>query len=70
MKIDAISIVLPKDKAQVAAVKPQVEHSSKLVGEIQGTQKYELENGSTLLVSQNDLNDIIAISINVKGGNF
>lgn len=67
----AISIVLPEcsKNAQVSAKAP-VEHSAKLVKEIPSTKKYMLDNGSTLLLSPNDLNDIVAMSIYVKGGEF
>lgn len=67
----AVSIVLPESAKTVqAAAKTQVSHSAKLVAEIPTTQKYELDNGATLLLSPNDLNDIIAMSIYFKGGGF
>lgn len=67
----AVSIVLPEsEKSAQTAVKPQVEHSAKLLQQIPATQKYELDNGATLLLSPNDLNDIVAMSIYVKGGEF
>lgn len=68
----AVSIVLPEEqKAKAAATaKPPVQHGAKLVKEIPTTKKYELDNGATMLVSQNDMNDIIAISIYAKGGAF
>lgn len=67
----AVSIVLPEsEKNAQTAAKPTVEHSAKLLQQIPSTQKYELDNGSTLLLSPNDLNDIVAMSIYVKGGEF
>lgn len=67
----AVSIVLPeKEKEAQTAAKPPVEHSAKILGQIPATQKYELDNGATLLLSPNDLNDIVAMSIYVKGGEF
>lgn len=67
----AVSIVLPEsEKSAQAAAKPQVEHSAKLLQQIPATQKYELDNCATLLLSPNDLNDIVAMSIYVKGGEF
>lgn len=68
----AVSIVLPeKVKADKAVIAPKVQqHSEQLVKETTSTQKYVLDNGSTLLISPNDLNDIIAISIYAKGGDF
>jgi len=67
----AVSIVLPDDKkgGQVS-VKPKVDHGAKLVKETASTQKYTLDNGATMLISPNDLNDIVAISIDAKGGEF
>lgn len=67
----AVSIVLPESakNAQIG-VKPQTEHSAKLIKEIPSTKKYELDNGATLLMSPNDLNDIVAMSIYAKGGSF
>lgn len=67
----AVSIVLPeKAKTAQTEAKTTIEHSTKLVQEIPATQKYALDNGATLLLSPNDLNDIVAISIYVKGGEF
>lgn len=67
----AISIVLPEiENDAKASVKPQVNHSAKFIKEIPTTKKYELDNGATLLISPNDLNDIVAMSIYVKGGGF
>lgn len=68
----AVSIVLPEDKKQIQTTdKPKVEqHTATLLQEIPSTKKYILDNGSTLLISPNDLNDIVAISIDVKGGEF
>lgn len=67
----ATSIVLPESEKNAAnCVKPKVEHSAKLVQEISTTKKYALDNGATLLISPNDLNDIVAFSIYVKGGAF
>lgn len=67
----AVSIVLPESEknANINAT-PQIEHSAKLVKETSETKKYELDNGAVLLISPNQLNDIVAISINVKGGEF
>lgn len=67
----AVSIVLPEsENSAQSAAKPSVEHSAKLLQQIPATQKYELDNGATLLLSPNDLNDIVAMSIYVKGGEF
>lgn len=67
----AVSVVLPEsEKEAQSSAKPPVEHSAKLIQQTKDTQKYELDNGATLLLSPNDLNDIVAISIYVKGGEF
>lgn len=67
----AVSIVLPEEcKNQKAQVQTKTEHNTTLIKETPSTKKYELDNGATLLVNPNNLNDIIAISINVKGGEF
>lgn len=67
----AVSVVLPeKEKAAQTDAKPPVEHNAKLLQQTKATQKYELDNGATLLLSPNDLNDIVAMSIYVKGGEF
>lgn len=43
---------------------------AKAISSSKQTTKYELANGSTLLLTPNEVNDIIAISIFVKGGEF
>ena len=67
----ATSIVLPVEKNnQQVSQKQKTQYSAKLIKETALTKKYELENGSTLLITPNDLNDIVAMSIYVKGGEF
>lgn len=67
----ATSIVLPLESKNVQkTVNAKIEHSAKLVSEIPSTKKYLLDSGATLLISPNDLNDIVAMSIYVKGGEF
>lgn len=67
----AISIVLPeKQKCAKEVTKSNTEHNAKLVKETSSTKKYALDTGATLLVTPNTLNDIVAMSINVKGGEF
>lgn len=39
-----------------------------MVSESNGTQKYHLSDGATMLYTPNSSNDIIAISIYAKGG--
>lgn len=68
----ATSIVLPECEKTVQATpeKTQQGHTAKMVQEISSTQKYLLDNGATLLITPNELNDIIGISIYIKGGEF
>lgn len=67
----AVSVVLPeKEKTAEVSATPKTVHSAKLIKEDATTKKYALDNGATLLVIPNDLNDIIAMSIYAKGGCF
>ncbi|MBO6257546.1 insulinase family protein, partial [bacterium] len=65
----AVSILLPEDKKNVPVANKKYENNdAKLISENSQTQKYRLSNGATVLYTKNDFNDIIAVSINVKGG--
>lgn len=67
----AVSIVLPLESEKKQAVVEKKAHvQPKLVKENVSTKKYELADGAKLLVTPNELNDIVAISIYVKGGEF
>ena len=67
----AVSIVLPeKSKTTQITTNPKIEHNTKLIQETASTKKYQLDNSATLLITPNDLNDIIAMSIYAKGGGF
>lgn len=67
----AVSIVLPMEcKNEINASNKTVKTGAKLISQIPTTQKYALDNGATLLISPNELNDIVGISINIKGGQF
>lgn len=67
----AVSIVLPMSEKNVQVnEQPKTEHNAQLVKSNALTQKYMLDNGATLLLSHNTLNDIIAISVYAKGGEF
>ena len=65
----AVSIVLPQNckEIKISNITPKTE-PAKLISENNNTQKYELSNGATLLLTPNTVNDIIAISIFSKGG--
>lgn len=70
----AISVVLPKN-ANKNILKNQVtsqnkNYTAKLVKSAYNTDKYLLENGATLLVNKHKNNDIVAIAIRAKGGEF
>ena len=68
----AVSIVLPESskEVQISNITEKPLGSAKLVSENENTQKYELSNGATLLLTPNKVNDIVAISIFSKGGEF
>lgn len=67
----AISVVLPEENKEVkVSAKKAVPVEAKLVSQDAQTQKYELANGADLLITPNDINEIIAISIFAKGGTF
>ncbi len=68
----AVSIVLPESSKEVKTsnVATPVKGSATLLNEANGTQKYQLSNGATLILTPNSTNEIVAISILAKGGNF
>ncbi len=67
----AVSILLPQSAKEVKVSNTTVKNSpAKFISENKKTQKYELSNGATLLITPNQSNDIIAISIFSKGGEF
>lgn len=69
----AISIVLPESSKEVeisAKVPTKSIQPAKLVSENSQTKKYKLSNGADLLLTPNDVNEIVAISIFAKGGTF
>ena len=67
----AVSIVLPESAKEVEVSNVTAAPSdAKLISENKTTGKYELSNGATLLLTPNTSNEIIAINIFAKGGNF
>ena len=67
----AISVVLPETQNEVKISNITTNNkSATLISENSGTQKYELSNGAILLYTPNTINDIIAISITSKAGEF
>ena len=65
----AISISLPKS-IENTEIKANEKHSAKKISTSQGIEKYIIDNNSTLLINSHKNNDIIAISIIAKGGEF
>ena len=69
----AVSVVLPEDAKEVKVsnvVDLTADTTPVLQSEANGTQNYKLSSGATLLFTPNPSNEIVAISINAKGGNF
>ena len=66
----ATSILLPSDKKEIPISNKSSFNNTnaKLLSSNNQTLKYELSNGSSLLFTANNFNDIIAIDINVRGG--
>ena len=65
----AVSLVLP-EKMKYVAIPEKTVHKFSKVSENNGIAKYTIDNGATLLINENKNNDIIAISIIIKGGEF
>ncbi len=71
LKYSATSILLPKKyEKQINEMKVIKNTEAKFIKEAFGVKKYQLENGATLLINQNDSNEIIGISITANGGEF
>lgn len=65
----AISIILPEDAKEIPVANiSEPQGKATLISQNKDTQKYELPNGATVLYTPNTVNDIIAISIDAKGG--
>ena len=67
----AVSIVLPESAKEVKISNvTETPAKAEFISENNTTQKYNLSNGATLLITPNPSNEIVAISIFAKGGNF
>lgn len=66
----AISIILPERKDCIAPLNNKLTHTADLISSNNTTTKYKLDNNATLLLTDNVYNDIVAISIQMKGGKF
>lgn len=65
----AVSIALPKSMENIEEPKNET-HTAKKISENNGIEKYIIDNKTTLLVNSHKNNDIIAIDIIAKGGEF
>ncbi len=65
----AVSVALPQTMKS-CETKAEIKHTAQKISESNGTVKYLIDNKSTLLLNKHDNNDIIAISIIAKGGEF
>ena len=65
----AVSIMLPNVMKE-KVTKAEIKHTAQKISEHNGTVKYLVDNGTTLLINENKTNDIIAMSIIAKGGEF
>ena len=66
----AISIILPERKDCIAPLNNKSTHTADLISSNNTATKYKLDNNATLLLTDNVYNDIVAISIQMKGGKF
>lgn len=66
----AVSFVLPKGEQVRQEIQQNVQHKAQLLSSNSTTKKYQLDNNATLLITDSSYNDIVAISISAKGGNF
>ncbi len=65
-----VSVILPSKEGKPAIQKqPAQNYNAKVLSQDKTTTKYELENGATLIITQNTANDIIAMEMSSKGGN-
>ena len=71
LNYSATSILLPKKyEKEIKDMKIIKNTEAKFVKEAFGVKKYILENKATLLINQNTDNEIVAININARGGEF
>ena len=67
----ALSFVLPKYMENSDSnIADKKNHTYKKVSENSGIAKYQIDNNATMLINENKNNDIIAITIIAKGGEF
>lgn len=66
----AISLVLPEANKTDKVTEQKTNCSSILLSSNDTTKKYKLNNNATMLITDNKYNDIVAISILARGGDF
>ncbi len=66
----AVSIMLPSEMEGKSEQSTITNHIAQKVSEYKGTTKYLVDNKATMLINQHKNNDIIAMSIIAKGGEF
>ncbi len=66
-----VSAVIPQEVKCANTVKTEKtrHYTGKLISSNNYTNKYELENGATLIITKNTANDIIAMEMTSRGGN-
>lgn len=65
-----ISLVMPSKENKPPIVKAEEKnYQAEVISKTGETTKYKLENGATLIITQNKSNDIIALEMTSKGGN-
>ena len=65
-----ISLVMPSKENKPPIIKAEEKnYQAEVISKTGETTKYKLENGATLIITQNRANDIIALEMTSKGGN-
>ena len=65
----AVSIILPKTMENIKPPATKT-HTAQKISEKNGIEKFKIDNNATLLINKHSNNDIIAINIQAKGGEF
>ena len=66
----AVSLVLPENQNISIEKNKSNNHKAELISSNSSTKKLKLDNNATLLLTDNKYNDIVAITVLAKGGNF
>ena len=65
----AVSSILPKTMENIKPPTTKT-HTAQKISEKNGIEKFKIDNNATLLINKHSNNDIIAINIQAKGGEF